>query len=253
MALIEEFDKQGNFLFRWRTYVPGVILISSLFLLPKVHYWGESYSTNLIYTAICLLISLAGLAVRCITIGYTPARTSGRNTKEQVADVVNQTGIYSTVRHPLYLGNFLMYLGVVALLKSLLFAAIFILFFYLYYERIMFAEEFFLRGKFKDAYLKWANVTPAFIPSFKNYKPANLNFSFKNILKREYPGLYGIIVIFTIFDIAILYFNEQGRFALGFLEALRIEQIVFFGAGSLFYILIRIIVKTTKILHVEGR
>ena len=117
----------------------------------------------------------------------------------------------------------------------------------------MFAEEFFLRGKFKDAYLKWANVTPAFIPSFKNYKPANLNFSFKNILKREYPGLYGIIVIFTIFDIAILYFNEQGRFALGFLEALRLEQIVFFGAGSLFYILIRIIVKTTKILHVEGR
>jgi lipid A Kdo2 1-phosphate O-methyltransferase len=253
MALIEEFDKQGNFLFRWRTYVPGVILIVSLFLLPTVLYWGDTYSSNLAYTVVCFAVSMLGLIIRCITIGYTPARTSGRNTKQQVADVVNQTGIYSTVRHPLYLGNFLMYFGVVLLIKSPLFAGIFVLFFYLYYERIMFAEEFFLRGKFGEDYLKWANSTPAFIPSWKKYKPANLEFSFKNVLKREYPGLYGIVVIFTIMDIGILYFNEQGRFSQGFLEALRPEQIWFFAIGTIFYIIVRILVKTTKLLHVEGR
>lgn len=253
MALIEELDKQGNFLFRWRTYVPGVILAISLFYLPTVGYWGDTYQSNLAYTILCLLISFFGQGIRAITIGHTPANTSGRNTKQQVADVVNQTGIYSTVRHPLYLGNFFMYLGVLLLVKSFLLTVIFILFFYLYYERIMYAEEFFLRNKFKEDYLKWANQTSAFIPSFKNYKKASLPFSFKNVLKREYPGIFGLILIFSIFDIAILYFNETGRFVESFWQGLRIEQIVFLGAGILFYIVIRTLVKTTKILHVEGR
>ncbi|WCL48420.1 lipid A Kdo2 1-phosphate O-methyltransferase [Leptospira sp. GIMC2001] len=253
MALIEEFDKQGNFLFRWRTYVPGVILISAIAVLPTVEYWGGNYDTNVLYTLGCFIVSLFGLFIRCLTIGITPARTSGRNTKEQVADVVNQTGIYSTVRHPLYLGNFFMYLGAVFLTQSIFFSALYVLFFYLYYERIMFAEEFFLRNKFTKGYLDWANSTPAFIPSFKNYKKASLPFSFRNIIKREYPGLFGLVVVFTLFDIAILYFNETGRFAAGFFEALRIEQIVFFLIGLAFYIVVRLIVKTTKWLHVEGR
>ena len=32
--------------------------------------------------------------------------TSGRNTHDQVADSLNTSGIYSIVRHPLYVGNF---------------------------------------------------------------------------------------------------------------------------------------------------
>jgi lipid A Kdo2 1-phosphate O-methyltransferase len=253
MALIEEFDKQGNFLFRWRTYVPGVILIISIFFLPEVAYFGGNYETNLYYTLICLVVSFLGQGIRAWTIGHTPANTSGRNTKEQVADLVNQTGIYSTVRHPLYLGNFFMYLGVVLLLKSFLFTMVFILFFFLYYERIMYAEEFFLRSKFGKDYLQWADKTPAFFPDFSLYQKPSLPLSLRNVLKREYPGIFGIIFIFGCFDIAILYFNEPGRFLTGFWEGLRLEQVVFLSFGFLFYIGTRILVKTTRILHVEGR
>ena len=48
-----------------------------------------------------------------IAIGTSNKHTSGRSTKEQVADALNTKGIYSTVRHPLYLGNYFMWIGIV--------------------------------------------------------------------------------------------------------------------------------------------
>jgi lipid A Kdo2 1-phosphate O-methyltransferase len=253
MALIEEFNSQGNFLFRRRTYIPGIILLLSFFFIPDVSYWGGSYHSNLWYTLGCLSLSIIGQIIRGWTIGHTPENTSGRNTEWQVADTINKTGIYSLVRHPLYLGNFFIYLGVVILLKSFLFAIVFILFFYLYYERIMFAEETFLREKFGDDYLSWANSTPAFIPGFRNFKPAELSFSLRNVFKREYAGIFGIIFIYSFMDILILYFNEKGRFLESFFSGLRIEQIWFLGFGIAFYILMRFLVKGTNLMEVEGR
>lgn len=250
MALIEEFESQGNFLFRWRSYIPGIILVLCLGLLPFYQFPGNSYTYHLYYQSFCFTISLLGLSIRSFVIGYAPARTSGRNTKEQVADLVNQEGIYSLIRHPLYVGNFLMYLGAVLFLKNFLIASVFILFFWVYYERIMFAEEQFLRKKFGEAYLSWANSVPAFIPKFSGYKKPALSFSIRNVIKREYPSLFGILVIFSVFDLVAVYFNEPVS---NFMEAIRLPQIILFGGGFIFYILVRAIVKTTKLLHVDGR
>ncbi|EMY16119.1 phospholipid methyltransferase [Leptospira weilii str. Ecochallenge] len=239
--MIEEFESQGNFLFRWRSYIPGIILILCLGLLPFYRFPGDSYNYHLYYQSFCFVISILGLFVRSFVIGYAPARTSGRNTKEQVADVVNQEGIYSLIRHPLYVGNFLMYLGAVLFLKNFLIATVFILFFWVYYERIMFAEEQFLRKKFGEAYLSWANNVPAFIPKFGGYKKPTLPFSVRNVIKREYPSLFGILVIFSVFDLAAVYFNEPVS---NLVEAIRIPQIVLFGGGLVFYVLQELSLKT---------
>ena len=131
MALLEEFDEQGNFLFRWRSYVPSVIIGLSIFYIKDSTYINGDYFANLGLIVFFFLISLFGLFIRCVTIGYAPEKTSGRNTISQVAETVNQTGIYSLVRHPLYIGNFFMFLGVVLILKSLSFTLIFILFYWL--------------------------------------------------------------------------------------------------------------------------
>ena len=86
MALIEEFEKQGAFLFRWRSYVPSVILVLSFFFIPFYRYPDGNYEQHLIYLGVCFLVSLFGLFIRCFTIGYAPEKTSGRNTKQQVAE-----------------------------------------------------------------------------------------------------------------------------------------------------------------------
>jgi uncharacterized membrane protein len=155
-----------------------------------------------------------GFIIRAISIGTTPAGTSGRNTKEgQVAETLNTKGIYSMLRHPLYLGNYFMWIGIVLFTFNFSFVVIVSLLFWLYYERIMFAEERFLERKFGDTYMNWARKTPSFIPCFRKYVRNEMPLSFKSILKREYSGLLATVLGFVFID-DLRRFFETGQFEL---------------------------------------
>ena len=94
MALQEELEKQGVWLFRYRGVLPMVILgIGAILYLRSQFYPHLYFLQNVRYEfyfeMLCLAISLGGLAVRIYTVGNTPKNTSGRNVKEQVADELN--------------------------------------------------------------------------------------------------------------------------------------------------------------------
>lgn len=197
MPLQEEFERSGSWLFRWRSYLPLAFAGILLMVMGEYRYPGDSETLDHVWEGFCLVVSFLGLFIRIITVGYTAEGTSGRNTKRQVANSLNVKGAYSLVRHPLYLGNFFMFLGVVLFVHLWWFTLIYILAFWLYYERIMFSEEAFLRKKFGDEYLAWADTTPAFIPRFGNYRKTDLPFSLKKVLRKEYNGFFA--VIFTMF------------------------------------------------------
>ena len=205
MALQEEFKVQGDFLFRNRSYLPLVILVIGLGVFIHNEYQEIERTKNWIesnYEFGCLGLSILGLLIRVLTIGYAANNSSGRNTREgQIADELNITGIYSMVRHPLYLGNFFMWLGVAMLTSNLWFIIAFVLFYAFYYERIMYAEESFLRNKFGNDYLDWADRTPAFIPSFKHYKLPLYRFNWKKALKQEKNGFAAVFLLFWVFEL----------------------------------------------------
>lgn len=251
MALQEEFEEQGLWLFKHRSYLPLIILglgllvyiqselDPSLFILKNSPY--EIY-----YEWFCLAVGLLGLYVRIYTVGHTPKNTSGRNTTEgQVADTLNTTGIYSVVRHPLYVGNFLMWLSPALLTGNVWFVIAFCLFYWVYYERIMYAEEQFLRGKFGDQYLKWSDNVPAFLPNFKNFKKSNLPFSWKKVLKKEKNGLFALILIFFAFDAIGELINERTNF--------NYTYIVLTVLTGLLYVVLKIMKMNTRILEEDGR
>lgn len=111
MALQESFAKSGNFLFKKRSFLPLLILIPGMAWFVWLNF-QKTTITGWWLDLIFLCIGFIGLTIRILTVGFTPKGTSGRNTSEgQVAEVVNTTGIYSVVRHPLYLGNFFMWLA----------------------------------------------------------------------------------------------------------------------------------------------
>ena len=245
MALVHEFENSGNWLFKRRSWLPVFMIAAGIIMMYLGNRQAILFDSR--DELIFLGVSLIGQLIRILTVGFTPKNTSGRNTiNGQLADELNVTGIYSLIRHPLYLGNFFMWLGPVLFIRSVGAVIVFGLIYWLYYERIMFAEEQFLRRKFGDIYDKWSENVGSFIPhSFKFIRP-NLPFSVKNVLKREYNSFVNIFVIFIILDLFRNYFLSERIY-------LTEMWIWLFVGGGVIWLAVRTIHKSTKWLEVEGR
>lgn len=246
MALEEEFERAGNWLFRWRSYLPLTLIALIFSSMVNYHYILNSQFYNSLWEAFCFMISFFGLIIRALTIGHTPKQTSGRNTKVQVAGTLNTTGIYSMVRHPLYLGNYFMMLGVVTFSHHVQSVIIFTLLFALYYERIMYAEEAFLKSKFGEEYRDWSIQTPAFFPRFSAYKPSRLPFSFRNVLRREHGSFFAVIL--SMFVVKV-----YGDWIINGRLTFETPWLIILGIGTVTYFTLRTIAKKTTWLYVEGR
>jgi len=247
VALQESIEHQGNFLFRYRSFLPLIILLAGVVVFYNDLLAGrladDSRYLNLQFTA--LAVSFFGLAIRIIAVGHSPANTSGRNTKQQLADEVNTTGIYSTVRHPLYLGNFFMWAGAIMLIGNWWFMLVFALAYWIYYERIMYAEEQFLRRKFGELYLEWANRTPAFVPSFRHKVKSRYPFSLKKVLKKEKNGIVAIFLLVFLFH-ALRNSVLLNRFYFDWVFWSMIASVAL-------YLLLKVLKKNTSWLDEKGR
>lgn len=244
MALQEEMIKSGNWLFRWRSYLPIGVIVVFLAAIPTHHFNFVHEWADHLWEVFCLLVSFFGLGLRIMTIGYTPRGTSGRNTHKQTAETLNTDGLYSLTRNPLYLGNFFIYLGVALFAHIWWLTVIFVLVFWLYYERIIFAEEAFLRQKFGQPYLDWADQTPVFLPRLKGYRRPPLSFSLRNVLRREFNGFFGIIVVMFAFEMLEEYCCKGG---------FDMWWGVLLAVGFLVWATLRTLKKHTSVLQVEGR
>jgi protein-S-isoprenylcysteine O-methyltransferase Ste14 len=240
MRLIQEMQTQGQWLFRWRSYLPLIFLV--FFIPVALAYQPFGNYFDLLWEGICLLIGLFGMAIRCLVTGYVPAETSGRNTQEQIAETLNTDGLYSLVRNPLYLGNFFVGLAPVLLVHEWWLAVIYALAFVLYYERIIITEEAFLSEKFGNEYEQWLSQTPMLFPKLKGYRwlKPSLSFSWKHALRQEYHGLCGLIAV-----MAVLKFACNGGINYAWLAILII--------GVIFYATVRYLSKCTQVLNVEDR
>jgi protein-S-isoprenylcysteine O-methyltransferase Ste14 len=246
MSLRNALEQSGSWLFRYRSFLPLLCLPLFAAGLARFHYLWMSHPINECWQAVCMLVSFAGLAVRIVTIGQAPAGTSGRNTKQQIAYSLSTSGMYSVVRHPLYLGNYLIMLGFtlffhlwwLVLLVSCVYA--------LYYERIMMAEEAFLRERFGQRFEEWAASTPAFIPNWPAWKPALLPFCWRTVLQREYNAFFLIVAVFFLLDLL-------GDSVVEKKLKLDVYWFAVFLTGFVIFATLRFLKKRTKVLQVEGR
>lgn len=246
MPLREEFRVQGDFLFKNRSFLPVLIILPGLlvFVLGLPDF---DQNIDFQWELICLAIALLGLLVRCIAIGYSADNTSGRNTSEgQIADHINTTGPYSVVRHPLYLGNYFMWLGIACLTRNFWFIVAFTFVYWLYYERIMYAEEEYLRDKYGARYSDWASGVPAFIPAIGQWKKSHLSFSWTKIIRQEKAGILNLFLVIFIFKLLEAYFRYG--------DLTQVSRPWFFMLlGSLFwYVMVKVVQKMGK-LDVDRR
>ncbi|MBI4397597.1 MAG: hypothetical protein HY586_00550 [Candidatus Omnitrophica bacterium] len=243
MAMKEEFEERGNWLFRHRGVFPFLIIPLLVIALKDSEYLERTFGNHLqtVWEVFCISLSILGGLVRCLTLGWIAEGTSGRNTKGQMAETLNTEGMYSIVRHPLYLGNFLIVLGMVLFVQVWWFVIIFVLLFSVFYERIMLAEEAFLRQKFGQQFLDWSSKTPAFFPKFSAWKTPEKHFSFRMVFKREYSTLLGVIIGFIALKFSgnLLAENEL---------KFKLSWIILLAIGTLIYFVLRFIRKKTRLL-----
>jgi protein-S-isoprenylcysteine O-methyltransferase Ste14 len=241
MALRSEMIGSGRWLFRWRSYVPLalVVVIAPAALVSPLARWNRA--TSIYWEIACLAIVWIGEAWRAYVVGCVSPGTSGRATREMRATRLNTTGPYSILRNPLYLGNYLMLLGCMLLLGVLWLPLIASLLFWIYYERIIMAEEEFLESSFGLDFTSYAARTPAFLARLSLWRPPEAPFSFKVALRREYPAPLWTVALFALTDTALQSF-AVGRFIVAPpWSALLLASLVF-------YVVVRALVKLTKTL-----
>ncbi len=111
----------------------------------------------------------------------------------------------------------------------------------------MFAEEQFLRRKFGETYLSWANHRPAFWPALgsgKFVKPM-YPFSWRKVLKKEKNGLAAIFIIFCLFNLSAEFLRGTSHFNIVF--------IVLCILTGMLYIVLKYLKKYTQVLNEKGR
>jgi len=252
MRLVDDLIRQGRWSFRWRSYLPFAILP-----VLALAFWDcGSFGTTFRYTIEqgwdfgCLTVALTGLTLRVLTVGFVPSGTSGRTTQQR-ADKLNTTGMYSIVRHPLYLANFLVFLGLALALKSAMFTLVAVIAYVIFYERIILAEEDFLDSIFSEQFREWATKTPTIIPRPNLWIPHSLPFSWRTALLREYHGLTSVgAIFFTIKLNEGLLIKQQSLEDWFRAEYLYVALL----AGCVtFYLVVRFIRKSTSWLTVTGR
>ena len=241
MLLRTKMVSQGNFLFKYRGILPVIILIPALWLTYlRPTDSAAAYEGSL--TCFLYAVAIIGLLIRVYAVGHASPNTSGRNTSEgQIADSVNNTGIYSQCRHPLYIGNFFMWLGLAGLTFHVWFILFFTVSYFFYYERIILAEEAFLEGKFADAYTSMANKVPAIIPKCSGWIKNKNPFSLKKVIRQEKTGILLLNGLFLLFN-AIhetswegVWNNHSGWAQL-------------FVITSIYYVIVKVLEKTTTLL-----
>ncbi|MGD2086995.1 MAG: isoprenylcysteine carboxylmethyltransferase family protein [Candidatus Aminicenantes bacterium] len=185
--------KVGNVLFKWRSFTP-IPLIALVFIIFKPVNLQEK---NILINLSGIIISFLGETIRIFAVGYSFTGTSGRETFLR-ADALNTTGIYSIVRNPLYIGNFLMFTGIVIVFSNVFAVLVFVVFLILQYYFIILSEESFLKEKYAEPYESYCSQVRCILPTFKNYKGNQNPFSLKKVIFKENDSIFNMLMMFLL-------------------------------------------------------
>src|SRR5215468_7507223 len=176
----------GNFIFRHRnSLVPVAIVL--IVLLTRPHPWLGDERYDAVLDVIGILVSLTGQALRVLVIGLAYIQRGGKN-RRIAADRLVTEGIFSHCRHPLYVGNFLLLLGLMLIWNSPWAYVFGVGGVGLSLFAMASAEETFLRGKFGAEYDAYCARVNRFVPDLRGLRQtmAGFQFDWKRVVRKEY-------------------------------------------------------------------
>ena len=185
----------GNFLFKYRSYTPIPLAI---YILYNSHPEIQNVLIGFI------LISI-GESLRMWAVSYAGGITRTTNVG---APSLCTSGPYGYTRNPLYIGNMIIYSGVVFVAGSLNILSMLIVtwaFFIIQYYLIINLEQNTLIDIFGKEYKNYMNNVPIFFPRLTSWKNKDkyVPMKFSKTIKTEKRTLQNIILL-----ILIIYFKH---------------------------------------------
>ena len=185
----------GNFLFKYRSYTPIPL---ALYILYNSHLEIQNVLIGFILIAI-------GESLRMWAVSYAGGITRPTNVG---APSLCTSGPYGYTRNPLYIGNMIIYSGVVFVAGSLNILSMLIVtwdFFIIQYYLIINLEQNTLIDIFGKEYKNHMNNVPIFFPRLTSWKNKDkyVPMKFSKTIKTEKRTLQNIILL-----ILVIYFKH---------------------------------------------
>jgi protein-S-isoprenylcysteine O-methyltransferase Ste14 len=175
----------GEWLFKKRDYTPVPLIIAAVILMYV--YDIRPNQASILAGAVFIVL---GELIRFWGVSYIGpvSRTRSRSTGN-----LQDSGPYSVVRNPLYVGNFFLSLGLVIVANIWYLVPVYVFFFGFQYHYIVQWEEWNLRGKFGAEYATYCTQVPRWVPKFTQYRGGQHDFA--KALKSERWTLLAIVTV----------------------------------------------------------
>ena len=186
-----------NFFFANRSFTPIPIALSII-------YFAQPENQNILLGFMVLLV---GELIRMWSVSYAGGET---RTTSVGAPSLCTAGPYGYVRNPIYVGNMLMYLGIVIIAGSpnlMLMVLATMSFFIIQYSLIISLEEEKLDELFGPEYVTYKSNVRAILPRFTRWKTGDDRrpLSIMKLVKTEKRTLQNVAFILTLIVIRINY------------------------------------------------
>ncbi len=136
----------------------------------------QPFTLDVLLDCLGLTLALCGQNIRIMARGY-------KSLCHRNKPVLINTGIYGLVRNPMYLGSYLIGLGLSITLLSLMATIFYTVAFLSWYAWQIHHEQIFLRDKFGQPYVDYCKITPCLFPkpsdirSLLLFRPEGFNFN----------------------------------------------------------------------------
>ena len=180
----------GNFFFHWRNHIFPLAFVALWALSPPRPAFGRT-GADAVLDAAGFANALCGQLLRAGAIGYAYIIRGGKKRRIH-ADALVQEGLFAHSRNPLYVGNFLVFLGLFVMIHSVLGYAVGVPFFAFAYVAIVAAEEDFLLRRFGDVYADYSRRVNRFLPALGGMRRTlgSMHFDLGRLVRKEYGSTF---------------------------------------------------------------
>lgn len=194
--------KTGDFLFKTRNFLFPALIVTLFFLRLPAYEYFDSFLLEEIKDWVAVAIVLLGLSLRAAVIGFRYIKRGGLNKKVYAEHLVTD-GFFAVCRNPLYVGNLIIYAGVLLMYGSPLVMLLGAALFLFIYTAIVAAEEYFLTEKFGDAYRAYCRDVPRWWMRWSRLKAATsgMKFNAARVLAKDYTTIANAIIALLLIEL----------------------------------------------------